>query len=127
MDGGISALCGLIRDHRGALEYDWRTRFGLPLSAIGTEAMTITEAARLATQLTNDPGSATAASVIGWNHPLDWSGIVLTDLFDLVHRALSEGAVEPHWVRPAAPKPAREIDHDAVDAALRLTGHLSAA
>jgi hypothetical protein len=123
VDGGISALCGLIAHHRGALEYDWRTRFGLPLAAIGTEAMTITEAARLASQLVNDPGSATAASVIGWNHPLDWSGIVLADLFDLVHRALSEGTVEPHWVRPAAPRPVRVIDQDAVDAALRLTGH----
>jgi hypothetical protein len=85
--------------------------------------MTITEAARLAGQLVNDPGSATAASVIGWNHPLDWSGIVLANLHDLVKSALVEGEIEPHWALPAALKPPREIDQDAVNAALRLTGH----
>lgn len=126
MDGGISALVGLIRDHRGALEYDWRTRFGLPLKAIGTEAMSITEAARLAGQLAADPDSATAASVIGWDHSLSREGIVLVDLFDLIRAYLSEGRVDPHWMRPTAPRVVREINHDAVAAALRLTGHRAA-
>jgi len=89
--------------------------------------MTITEAARLAMQLVGDPASATSAAVIGWNHPISREGIVLADIYNLIHRALIDGQIEPHWITPTTPRPVREIDHDAVDAALRLTGHLPAA
>ena len=86
--------------------------------------MTITEAARQAQQLIKDPSTATAASMIGWEHPISRAEIVLADIFDLVHNALAEGRVDPHWIRPAKPRAPREVDQAAVDAALRLTGHV---
>ncbi len=33
--GGILRLLELIEEHRGALEFAWRARFGLPLTAVG--------------------------------------------------------------------------------------------
>jgi hypothetical protein len=89
--------------------------------------MTITEAARQAGWLAKDPSTALCASLVGWEHPISREGLVLADLFDMVHNALTEGRVEPHWIRPTATRAPVEIDHAAVEAALRLTGHLPAA
>jgi len=88
--------------------------------------MTITEAGRLAMQLVSDPATATCAALARWSHPMSREGLLLVDLFDRVSEALIEKPT-PHWLRPTTPRPVQEIDHDAVNAALRLTGHLPAA
>lgn len=89
--------------------------------------MTITEAARQVRWLATDPGTALVASLNGWEHPISRTEIVLADLFDVVHDALTEGKVDPHSIRPTTPRPVREIDHAAVAEALRLTGHRGSA
>lgn len=65
MDGGIRGLLGLIHDHRGAIEYDFRQRFGLGLADIGTR-LSVTEAARLALVLLSDPASRICAAFSEW-------------------------------------------------------------
>lgn len=81
MDGGIFGLLGLIASHRGAVEYDWRTRFGCGLSAVG-QTMTITEASRLSLLLTTDPTTQTFVAANGWAYPASREFLVLADLFD---------------------------------------------
>jgi hypothetical protein len=81
VDGGIVRLLGLIASHRGAVEYDFRTRFGLGLSEVGAR-ITITEAARLAHHLEREPSSWTFAAAQGWAYPLDRETLILADLLD---------------------------------------------
>ena len=106
MDGGIFRLLGLIRDHRGAVEYDWRTRFALGLRDIDGETMTLPEAGRLATQLLADPSSAIHAAAAGWPHPMSIEALIAADQFDLNHlKTWAEGGKKGpkpkgHWLRP---------------------------
>lgn len=81
MDGGIFGFLGLIASHRGAIEYDWRTRFHAGLHQVGV-SMSISEAARHAVTLAADPSSATAAAVEGWDHPISRTDLILMDLYD---------------------------------------------
>lgn len=71
-------------EHRGAFEYEWRTRFHLPLTAVGT-TMTYGEAWRLTAILTADPTSQVTAALQGWDGPRSREWFVLADLFDLTH------------------------------------------
>lgn len=84
--GGIAELVETIDEHRGALEYDWRTRFHLPLTIVG-EAMTWGEAVRLFHELVRDPSSRTFAAVAGWDHPITREWAVLVSLHDHYTRA----------------------------------------
>jgi len=61
---GILGLLELIEGHRPAFEYDWRTRFRLPLSDIG-EGMTWGEALRHTITLSADPSSQVCVSING--------------------------------------------------------------
>lgn len=100
--GGIGWLLDLIEEHRPALEYDWRTRFGLPLTCVGGDAMTFGEACRMVDQLARDPSSRTAASLAGWDHPWTWEAAVLADLFDVTAAAWSSKPGKPYprpWPR----------------------------
>lgn len=99
MAGGIFGFLGLVSAHRGAVEYDWRTRFGSGLRSIGVD-MSLQEAARLAKTLLADPSSATAASLQGWSHPISREALVLMDLFDLDHQVAAGKKVKPHTGRP---------------------------
>ena len=54
-------LVDLFEEHRSAFEYDWRTRFHLPLSSVGG-SMTYGEAWRLFSVLAADPSSHAAAA-----------------------------------------------------------------
>lgn len=107
MAGGIFGLLGLISRHRGAVEYDWRTRFNLGLDGIGS-AQSMQEAARLAVILRDDPTSAIAAALAGWTHPISREALVLMDLFDLDHMV----AVGGKNVKPHAGRPWREVDSE---------------
>lgn len=99
MDGGVFGLLGLIASHRGAVEYDWRHRFGLGLDSLG-EGMTLAEAGRLAMILRSDPSSAIAAALEGWTHPIDRQTLALLDLFDLTAAINSKKTPKPHTGRP---------------------------
>lgn len=99
MDGGSLRLLGLIAAHRGAVEYDLRSRFGLGLRDIG-ERVTLPELARLVDILMADPSSMVAAAIEGWTHPISREAAVLMDLFDL-NAAAHSGKKKP------APYPGR--------------------
>lgn len=102
MDGGIWRLLGLIARHRGAIEYDWRTRFGIPLTEIG-RSMTITEAGRLVKVIAADPSSALASAGAGWDYAIDRETLVLADLYDLMHQVHADPKKpkpKPHPMRP---------------------------
>lgn len=126
--GGIVGLLDLIEEHRGPLEYDWRARFGLPLSVVGTDAMTWGEAARLVTILASDPSSMTAASVGGWDYPTTREALVMMDLFDLQHMSKSKKKPKP-YPRPWKAAAARtrvgrtSMTTEQIDAVLRRHGH----
>lgn len=82
MDGGIRRFLGVVAAHRGAVEYDFRSRFGLALSDIGT-AITITEAARLTMILASDASSRTGAAIEGWPRPVTHEEVALAAIFGL--------------------------------------------
>lgn len=99
----MTALAELIDAQRGPLEYDWRSRFHLPLSVIG-DAMTWGEAVRLVRVLRSDPSSALSAAVEGWDYGMTRESLLLLDLFDLEHAKAGVKNPKPHWMRPGKPQ-----------------------
>jgi len=97
--GGILGLLDLIDAHRGAFEYDWRTRFHLSLEVV-PESMGWDEALRLTQQLTLDPSSHVAAAVAGWAHPVSREWAVTADLFDLQHLVAAGKSKPKPYPRP---------------------------
>lgn len=97
--GGILWLVGLIDEHRPAFDYDWRSRFGVPVSTIGT-GMPWDEALRLAILLHKDPASMLFASSQGWDYPVSREALLLMDIFDLEHAVNSKKTPKPHGMRP---------------------------
>lgn len=81
--GGILGLLDLIEEHRGAVEYDWRSRFGLGLAASVPSVVGWGEAVRLVRVLASDPSSQLAAALQGWAYPLERTGWMLADLIDV--------------------------------------------
>ena len=61
-------LLDLIEEHPGEWEYDWRTRFRLPLSRVGGRRMSWGEAFRLALILVSDPSTRVGAARAGLIH-----------------------------------------------------------
>lgn len=86
----------MIDSHRGAFEYDWRTRFHQPLSDVGTEAMTWGEALRLVALLAADPSSQVAARFAAWERPISREEMVLADLFDVQLASKSKKKPSPY-------------------------------
>ncbi len=89
----------MIDEHRAAFEYDWRTRFHLPLEAIGGRRMSWGEALRLAQVLRTDPSSQVGAALEGWDFAISREAAALLDLFDLEH-AKAVKKPNPHPGRP---------------------------
>lgn len=116
----------MIDAHRGAFEYDWRTRFHLPLQAVGRR-MSWGEAYRLTQILVQDPSSHVAASLAGLEYPITRVDLVLRDLYDLTH-AIAAGKKRPKpYPRPEVKKkrvqPDKSVTQDQIVAALRMAGH----
>lgn len=84
--------------HRGAFEYDWRTRFHLPLQVVG-RSMSWGEAVRLVQHLAGDPSSAVCVALNDWDYPLSREAITLADLFDLQHLSKAKRKPQP-YARP---------------------------
>lgn len=80
--GGILALLELIEEHRGAVEYDFRSRFHLGAHEIGND-VGWGEAIRLVRILRSDPSSMLAAAVEDWDYPLSREAAILADVWDL--------------------------------------------
>lgn len=98
MDGKRWGLLVVLREHRGAVEYEFRSRFGVGLNIIGRD-MSLAEAARLVAIIGADPESALAAEVRGWEHPVSREVAVLMDLWDLTAAATGTKR-PPRYVRP---------------------------
>lgn len=129
--GGTLALLDLIEEHKGAIEYDWRTRFQKPAKIIGTEKMTYGEAWRLVHILAGDPSSQIATALGAWSHPVTREDIVLRDLFDLQQAVAMAGSKKKPtpYPRPWPTKvskglaPGADITQDQILDALRAAGH----
>lgn len=78
-----AALWVLIRDHRSALEYDWRTRFGFGVSEVLSRRMLWREAWALTQQILRDPDSHTAASLAGWSAVPGAARVSAADLIEV--------------------------------------------
>ena len=89
----------LLEEHRGAFEYDWRTRFHMGLDSLPA-VMDWGEMFRLTKILANDPSSQVCAALAGWNYPLDWAGITLRDLYDLQFASKSKRKKPKPYPRP---------------------------
>lgn len=120
-----------IDDHRGALEYEWRARFGLPLTVVGTPEMTWGEATRLVEVITQDPASPLTAAVSGWDYPLSREAMALVDLFDLTvtaHAGRRAKDIKPYprpWPDPTVKsfgRPAPSMTPEDIHAALARFG-----
>lgn len=95
--GGIFGLLDLIDRHRGAFEYDWRTRFHVPFDP--PKFMDWGEVYRLTLILLSDPSSRVAAANLGWANPVSREWMALADLFDLQGRA-KHGRKHKSYPRP---------------------------
>jgi hypothetical protein len=93
--GGILGLLDLIEEHRAAFDYDWRTRFHLPLAAV-PDVMSWGEAVRLAGILRADPSSMLAASMEGWKYPVSREAIALARLYDLEYAKTGAKKRQPY-------------------------------
>jgi hypothetical protein len=127
----ILTLLDLLAEHRGAFEYDWRTRFQLSVRVIGTKAMTYGEAWRQTFILMGDPSSQIAAALGGWDHPVDRADLVLRDLYDLQHAKAMAGSkknAKPYprpWpeVKTRRQAPGADVTQEQIFEALRSAGH----
>lgn len=83
--GGICGLLDLIEEHRAALRYDWRSRFGRGLDESVPDDIGWDEAIDLVRVLRTDPSSMLAASVEKWDYPFSRTEVILADIWDLSH------------------------------------------
>jgi len=74
-------LLAAVDEARGAFEYDWRTRFGVPFDVPAT--MSFGEAWRLTLELMKEPTSHVCAAIgARWEYPLSREAMALMDLHD---------------------------------------------
>lgn len=95
-------LLAAIDEHRGAFEYDWRTRFGVALDSL-PESMDWAEAYRLMAELCRDPASHVFVALTGWQRPTTDAALVLADLFDMQKSSKSKRRPKPYprpWDKP---------------------------
>lgn len=83
----IIELVELIDEHRAAFDYDWRTRFGMPVEVVGGRRMSWGEACRLLERLMLDPSAHITAAVAGWDYPLSRESIALAGIYNATAKA----------------------------------------
>lgn len=123
----ILTLLGLIDRHRGAFEYDWRTRFGCPFTDVPGR-MSWGEAWRLTQQLLTDTSSHVTAAVNEWAYAWPREAFVLADLYDLQHKSKAKKGKTPKpYPRPNTARAKRMgVTHHSqrtIRAALAARGH----
>jgi hypothetical protein len=97
----------LIDAHRGAFEYDWRTRFLLPLSVVG-ESMSWGEALRLFRILQLDTASAVGSALAQFDRPTSRESLMLMEVYDSLEVARA-GRKAKRYPRPWGDKARRTI------------------
>lgn len=89
--------------------------------------MTVTEAGRLATALTNDPSSHTYAALAGWAYPVTREWLLLADWFDFdVKPKVTRSSFRPHarpWSDTQVTRHGTSRSAADVAAALAAHGH----
>jgi hypothetical protein len=120
-------LLDLAEQHRGAFEYDWRARFHTRFDLPGD--MSWGEVWRLTQILVTDPSSHLAASVAGWDFPVERGWLVAADMYDaFVSANTPKGRKTKPYPRPWQSKDrnrfgrATRPQHE-IFAALRARGH----
>lgn len=124
----ILTLLDLWDEHRGAFEYDWRTRFGAPLDDV-PERMSWGEAWRLTQELLSDVSSRAGAAVAGWAHPITREWALLADVYDLLAQVNSKRKPKPYprpWPDSNKSRPRPTVTPEVAIAALRKAGHTAA-
>ena len=116
-----------------AFAYDWRTRFGLPITAVFDGRMSWAEAWDLFLELMRDPSSHVAATLGDWEYPLGREGLILSDFIDItrqIHtkprqRSRMEPYPRPFEVeRPSVTKSRKPtVDQATIRRAMRKLGH----
>lgn len=91
---GIAKLGELIVEHEPAITYDFRTRFGLSIHAIGRDIL-IREAIALVAVLVTDPTSQLQAAINGWKYPVSREWMLLARLLDVQTMSKSKHKVQP--------------------------------
>lgn len=107
--GGILGLLDLIGEHRAAVRYDWRARFGMGLDESVPDIIGWDEAVDLVRVLRADPSSQLAAAIEGWDYPLGRTGWMLADLIDVQQAAIFKKP-KP-YPRPVKPQDERAKKH----------------
>lgn len=134
--GGILTLLATIEQHKDAFHYDWRTRFGQPLSVVGN-GMDWAEACGLFRRLCLDPSSHVASSIAWQNRHLPRSKkradveriytidtYALADLIDTFAAAhFKRWKPYPRPSDPPAPHTRAELPQTDIRAALKARGH----
>lgn len=86
--GGSVALLRFVEEHRAAIRFDFRDRFGISADDIG-DTVSFGEAIDLIDELAVEMGTHLQASMDGWQWPASWSEInqaQLTEAYFNVHR-----------------------------------------
>ena len=124
------ALVSLVDQHHVELEYDWRTRFQLPLRSVFDGTLTWRESCALLKGLLTDPTSRIAAKVSGLDHPWSREAAILADVWDL----LAAVNADPKKSPPTYPRPVPKrlqgkhsqrptVSKDIIRRALEARGH----
>lgn len=86
--GGIVRLLDVVEEHRAALRFDFRDRFGLSLDDAG-DRYSFGEAIDLTLELLAEQGTRSHAAVRGWAYPLSLTDQWLQQMVEIlgaVHR-----------------------------------------
>ena len=93
--GGIIAVLVLLEDHKAAFVYDFRQRFGLGLSDLGTTVPWV-EVVYLVAVLLRDPSSWLQVSYNKWDHPISFEWATLVATYDLLAQVNSKRKPKPY-------------------------------
>lgn len=100
--GGIVGLILLLEEHRAALRYDWRTRFGRGLDESVPDDIGWDEALDLVRILRSDPSSMLAAAIEGWGQPHSHTDLILMRQYELTQAAAGAKKTSPYPTAPWA-------------------------
>ena len=92
--GGIVRLLDVVEEHRAALRFDFRDRFGLSLDDAG-DSYTFAEAIDLVLELLDEQGTRSHAAVRGWSYPLSWSSQMLQQMVEMYAAAHRDTKQQP--------------------------------
>jgi len=88
-------VVGLLDDHTAAFVYDFRARFGLGLSDLGT-VVPWTEVVYLVSILLRDPSSWLQVAVNKWHHPVTYEWAAHAATYDLLAQVNSKRKPKPY-------------------------------